>query len=206
MASYLQKILDRLRNNPSTVSDKTALDAVSAVGDNVTGSKKLNAKDAQELHKHWSDFIDRDYYGKDYAKNHQQQKTTFDGTLYNYKGIYDDVKKNDIVTVNSPNSIRYIDRAGNLLMPSKEAEESDTVLENIQSTAVQRVRYDPDTNVCKVTFVGGDKEYDYNMTPAQFKKFMQAASKGRHVHRVLSKFNLMPGYRRGKKYKSKYNF
>lgn len=66
--------------------------------------------------------------------------------------------------------------------------------EEIASTAIQDVKYDPSSHICKVKYNGGDKWYDFMMTPAEFEQFMNADSKGRYCATVMKVQNRMPGY------------
>ena len=57
----------------------------------------------------------------------------------------------------------------------------DVGVADIASTAIHRVRYNPETKNLYVTFVGGDKEYLFPNVPEDaVKKFLNASSKGRH--------------------------
>lgn len=62
------------------------------------------------------------------------------------------------------------------------------------STAIESVKYDPNTQICSVRFRGGDKSYDYKMTPQDFQSFMNADSKGTYVNTVMKHQNRLPGY------------
>lgn len=54
----------------------------------------------------------------------------------------------------------------------------------VASSAIKSISYDGKEN-CKVTFNNGSKEYNYKMTPEEFKAFYDAQSKGRHVNEVM---------------------
>jgi len=64
----------------------------------------------------------------------------------------------------------------------------------VASQAIAEVKYEPQTNICKVRFVNGDKWYDYQMTPDEFEEFMAADSKGQYVNYVMKYENRMPGF------------
>jgi len=67
----------------------------------------------------------------------------------------------------------------------------------IPSTAIADVKYDPKTRVCHVRYRGGSKWYRFiNMSPQQFKAFMNASSKGRYVQFVMRKKNYDPSFRK----------
>lgn len=63
-----------------------------------------------------------------------------------------------------------------------------------KSTAVQSVTYDPKTNTAWLTFVGGNKQYAYNVTPYELELFANAGSKGRWVNKVWKIHNRKEGY------------
>ena len=65
---------------------------------------------------------------------------------------------------------------------------------DVASSAVDEVKYDPNKNICSVRFVGGDKFYDFQMTPDEFQEFMDSDSKGQWVNYVMKVHNRMPGY------------
>lgn len=66
--------------------------------------------------------------------------------------------------------------------------------EEVTSSAIQDVKYDPSSHICKVKFTSGDTWYDFMMTPAEFENFMNSDSKGQYVQNIMRKQNLMPGY------------
>lgn len=67
--------------------------------------------------------------------------------------------------------------------------------EEVTSTAIADVKYDPSSHICKVKYTTGDTWYDFMMTPAEFEEFMNADSKGKYVQHVMRQQNLMPGYK-----------
>lgn len=67
-----------------------------------------------------------------------------------------------------------------------------TTLSQVKSTAVDKVRYEPDKNKLYLTFVGGNKEYVYDVSPEEFEEFLKSGSKGRYVNYVLKENNRAP--------------
>lgn len=63
-----------------------------------------------------------------------------------------------------------------------------------KSTAVKSVTYDPKTNTAWLTFVGGNKQYAYNVTPYELELFANAGSKGRWVNKVWKIHNRKEDY------------
>lgn len=49
------------------------------------------------------------------------------------------------------------------------------------SSAIEKVRFDPNTNNAKITYVGGGKEYDFPMTQQEFDRMKWSGSKGQWV-------------------------
>lgn len=82
--------------------------------------------------------------------------------------------KNTYIT--SPTSYRTITNNGDeeIGLTSGEAKE-------VASTAIKDIEYDPSSENAKIRYVGGDKQYDFPMTPDEYKAFLTAPSKGRWV-------------------------
>lgn len=119
---------------------------------------------------------------------------------YDTKKIDKNLNKEKEVDVGHLTSKRYYGKGSDghytdddATVASLDEYDGDTMAE-IPSTAVKNVKYDPKTKICSVLFVGGDKWYDYQMSPQQFKSFMAASSKGRYVNNVMKHKNRMPGY------------
>lgn len=127
-------------------------------------------------------------------------------TISSWKDINDLTKKvekalnksDDEIVLKAPTSIRSFAKGndGSYLSggvtPGKNMYYPTEV--EVASSAVAEVKYDPQTNICKVRFVGGDGWYDYQMTPDEFEEFMAADSKGQYVNYVMKYENRMPGF------------
>ena len=117
----------------------------------------------------------------------------------NKKKISKDLRKDKDLTINKLISKRFVTtdddgKKGSGL--SLDEYSGDTEVE-IPSTAIADVKYDPKSRVCHVKYVGGNKWYRFvNMTPQQFKSFMNASSKGRYVQRIMRIKNHDPNYPR----------
>ncbi|MCQ2247712.1 MAG: KTSC domain-containing protein [Treponema sp.] len=105
------------------------------------------------------------------------------------------------IDVGLMNSKRYFGKGSNGLFIDDDAvsgsldEYEGEVSASIPSTAIKQVNYDPKTGVCNVLYVGGNKWYRFeNMSPQQFKSFMDASSKGRYVNNVMRVKNRAKGY------------
>lgn len=117
------------------------------------------------------------------------------------------LEKGKEINVGLMNSKRYYGKGSDGHFIDKDAtvnslDEYDGEVEvDIPSTAIQEVHYvpnsrDPSEGVCWVRFVGGKgKWYRFeNMSPQQFKSFMNASSKGRYVNNVMRVKNRAKGY------------
>ena len=117
------------------------------------------------------------------------------------KKIENKLKKGKEINVGLMNSKRYYGKGSNGHFTDDDAisnslDELDGEVEvDIPSTAIAEVKYDPETRVCNVRYVNGDKWYRFEgMSPLQFKSFMNAGSKGRYVNNVMRKKNRAKGY------------
>lgn len=69
-------------------------------------------------------------------------------------------------------------------------EDSGRLTEEVRSSAVDQVKYDPSQNLCWVKYVGGSGEwYSFSMNPKEFKTYMQSSSKGRYTQNVMREKN-----------------
>ena len=118
------------------------------------------------------------------------------------KKISRNLRKDKNVTIDNLTSKRWLSRGSNghysdddSKMTLNEYEGEQEV--EIPSTAIADVKYDPRTRVCHVKYRGGNKWYRFiNMSPQQFKAFMNASSKGRYVQFVMRKKNYDPSFRK----------
>lgn len=108
------------------------------------------------------------------------------GTSQNEEAIKNRVASSKEVNITNPTSKRTFHRNGSFL--DQQIDIGDTTTQNINaktgetvSSAISKVRYNPKTNRAFVTFQGGNKEYEYKVTPDEFQDFVEAPSKGQHV-------------------------
>lgn len=67
---------------------------------------------------------------------------------------------------------------------------------DVSSTAVQGIRYNPETKTLSVKFHSGDTWYDYgNVSEGLYESFVNAASKGRFVWDNLYRKHWLKGYK-----------
>lgn len=52
----------------------------------------------------------------------------------------------------------------------------------VESTAIESISYDPESENAEVQFVNGRHSYDYPMTPEEYKSFLTAPSKGQWIN------------------------
>lgn len=114
------------------------------------------------------------------------------------KRIEKRLRKGMDIAISLMNSKRYYGKGpdGSFIDGTHSMDEYDGEVEvEIPSTAVAEVKYDPETGVCNVRYVDGDKWYRFEgMSPQQFQTFMKSSSKGRYVNNVMRKKNRAKGY------------
>lgn len=121
---------------------------------------------------------------------------------YNRKKINRGLRKDKDLTINRVISKRFVPTDDEGRYPDADLKnfmdeyKGDTEIE-IPSTAIADVKYDPRSRVCYVRYTSGNKWYRFvNMSPEQFRSFMNASSKGRYVQRIMRKRNHDPAYPR----------
>lgn len=73
-------------------------------------------------------------------------------------------------------------------------EDEKPITAEVVSSAVRSVRYNPENERAFITFQGGNKEYEFAVTPDELDAFLNSDSKGRYVNSVWKKNNRAPGY------------
>lgn len=119
-------------------------------------------------------------------------------TISSWKDIHDLTKKVEKaldkspkeIMLKAPTSMRYFTKGSDGSYLTGDVQIIDTGLQQatavqVASSAVAEVKYNPETNICSLRFVNGDKWYDYQMTPEQFEEFMSSNSKGQYVNYVM---------------------
>lgn len=124
-------------------------------------------------------------------------------TIKSWKNMFDmeqkvskALDKNKEFILKSPTSLRSFSRGDDNTFVSGESEIGKGLPTEVEvaSSAIAEVKYNPQSQVASLRFVGGDKWYDYQVTPDEFKDFIDADSKGRWVNYVWKFDNRMPGY------------
>lgn len=119
-------------------------------------------------------------------------------TISSWKDIRDLTKKVEKaldkspkeIMLKAPTSMRYFTKGSDGSYLTGDVQIIDTGLQQatavqVASSAVAEVKYNPESNICSLRFVNGDKWYDYQMTPEQFEEFMGSNSKGQYVNYVM---------------------
>lgn len=112
-------------------------------------------------------------------------KNEYQGTENKEDNISKKVSKGKSVKVVNPTSQRTITKGkdyttGDVKVGEETSKDTDRVVTR-SSSAIDNVEYNPNTNTASVTFRGGGKAYDYEVTPEEFNDFLNASSKGRHI-------------------------
>ena len=71
----------------------------------------------------------------------------------------------------------------------EKAEENDFTMGPLNSTAIDDVQYDPNSNTASVKWINGDKYYDFDVSPSEMNDFASSYSKGQHVNNVWKNYN-----------------
>lgn len=105
--------------------------------------------------------------------------------------IFEFIEAGKPVTITHPTSMRSYSRGRNGLYSSGSFSISGQGTKaKLASTAIAEIQYDPSTEICKVKYQPGNGNfYDFRMTVDEFKRFMNAPSKGRYVQTVMKIHN-----------------
>ena len=140
-------------------------------------------------------------------------RNQYQGTLDNQDKLKEKIEAGKTVTVNAPTSMRTYTKGAQTRNSKGRFEKrsyttgdidiGDTTAEkqkkdyaktgNLASTAIQSAKYDPKTNTATIRFQGGNKDYQYEVTPEEFQEFIDAPSKGQLVAKV---WNHNPDFRK----------
>lgn len=181
-----------------------AMDNVAKVAGKIGQNRKYMAK-AKESLGDVAGMIDKETLTKiaRTIKDNEKAQKYFTTGPSELTGMANDVVKGKTVKVTAPTSERYIDSKGKspYTRGSYDIDKSDDKKKevNIQSTAVDKASYDPETGIAAIKFHGGDKWYNYVAKPEDWEAFLKSPSKGRWIHDVWTPHNWLPGYHRRKK-------
>ena len=118
------------------------------------------------------------------------RKGEFTGTSGNEAAISKRLDNNKSINITNPTSYRTYHNVGEGTLNEDDVDVGLTSGKGaeIASTAIKNIEFDPTTENAKITFTSSDKQYDYPMTPEEFKSFITADSKGRWVNKEARKY------------------
>lgn len=118
------------------------------------------------------------------------RKGEFTGTSGNEANISKRVDNNQSVNISNPTSYRTYQNVGKGTLNEDDIDVGLTSGRGAEltSTAIKNIDFDPATENAKITFTSSDKQYDYPMTPEEFRSFLAADSKGRWVNKEARKY------------------
>jgi hypothetical protein len=118
------------------------------------------------------------------------RKGEFTGTSGNEASISKRVDNNKSVNISNPTSYRTYQNVGEGTLNEDDVDVGLTSGKGAElaSTAIKNIEFDPASENAKITFTSSDKQYDYPMTPEEFRSFLTADSKGRWVNKEARKY------------------
>lgn len=136
------------------------------------------------------------------TKNLRARKGEFNGTSGNEAGIEKAMDKGKSINIANPTSYRTYHNVGEDTMDPKDMDiglqsgsnpQTDSVGE-VQSTAIENARYDPEDDSLNITYMGGDKEYKFRAGGREgIREWINAPSKGRKTQEWRTTHRY-PGY------------
>ena len=124
-------------------------------------------------------------------KNINLLKGYYEGSDLNTDKVMSRIEKNKNAFIAKPYSDRTFTKnedgsfiGGNILVGNEQEENPGSKVISLPSTAIDSVGYNPEEEIASIKFVNGKKVYDYSVSPEEFKDFMNAPSKGRHVSKL----------------------
>ena len=122
------------------------------------------------------------------TKNLRARKGEFTGTSGNQSDIEKAMQKGKSVNINNPTSYRTFHNVGEGTTNSNDIDvglqsgtnpETDRVGE-VQSTAIENARYDPEDDSLNITYKGGNKEYKFRAGGREgVREWINSPSKGK---------------------------
>lgn len=136
------------------------------------------------------------------TKNLRARKGEFSGTSGNQADIEKAMQKGKSINISNPTSYRTYHNVGEGTMSSGDIDvglqsgttpQTDRVGE-IQSTAIENARYEPEDDSLNITYKGGDKEYKFRAGGREgVREWINAPSKGR-ITQEWRETHRYPGY------------
>lgn len=118
------------------------------------------------------------------------RKGEFTGTSGNEAKIEKAMDNGKSINISNPTSFRTYQNVGRNTLNKDDIEVGLTSGKGAElaSTAIKSIEFDPASENAKITFTSSDKQYDYPMTPEEFRSFMSSDSKGRWVNKEARKY------------------
>ena len=118
------------------------------------------------------------------------RKGEFSGTSGNEAQIEKAMDNGKSINISNPTSFRTYQNVGRNTLNKDDIEIGLTSGKGAElaSTAIKSIEFDPASENAKITFTSSDKQYDYPMTPEEFRSFLTADSKGRWVNKEARKY------------------
>ena len=118
------------------------------------------------------------------------RKGEFSGTSGNEAQIEKAMEKGKSINISNPTSYRTYQNVGRNTLNKDDIDIGLTSGKGAElaSTAIKSIEFDPTSEHAKITFTSSDKQYDYPMTPEEFRSFLTADSKGRWVNKEARKY------------------
>lgn len=118
------------------------------------------------------------------------RKGEFTGTSGNEAKIEKAMDNGKSINISNPTSFRTYQNVGRNTLNKDDIEIglSSGKGAELTSTAIKSIEFDPASENAKITFTSSDKQYDYPMTPEEFRSFMSSDSKGRWVNKEARKY------------------
>ena len=118
------------------------------------------------------------------------RKGEFTGTSGNEAKIEKAMDNGKSINISNPTSFRTYQNVGRNTLNKDDIDVGLTSGKGAElaSTAIKNIEFDPTTENAKITFTSSDKQYDYPMTPEEFRSFITADSKGRWINKEARKY------------------
>lgn len=180
-SDFFQEILGR---NPET--DKQGIDDIITAGKEIKtpGSDKITGKNVMPSF----DILDRRYDKKYYGQLNKNEKRLHEGKRIDTTDLASErFVKDDNLGVKTPDGWSGLMTKKQLKKAGFSIKDKDISTRDIPSTAIGRVRYNPETGNLYITFRNGNgKEYLFpNVPEEKVRKLLNAGSKGRYYGKYV---------------------
>lgn len=180
-SDFFQEILGR---NPET--DKQGIDDIITAGKEIKmpGSDKATGKNVMPSF----EILDRKYDKKYYSQLNENERRLHEGKKIDTTDLASErFVKDDNLGVKTPDGWSGLMTKNQLKKAGFSIKDKDISTRDIPSTAIGRVRYNPETGNLYITFRNGNgKEYLFpNVPEEKVRKLLNAGSKGRYYGKYI---------------------